>query len=405
MSKSSSSSVHAPALLPVFSLLMFFVGFEMGGFQLALRSISGEFSVGAVGGGLLVAAQYVSVILMPLVFGRLSDRAGKRTVILVFLLVFFSGCVFAALARGVLLFAAGVFCIGAGYSVCESAGSAALADASPERGARWVNLSQGALSLGAVFSPILTQLGTNAFGWSWRAVFWLCGAGALVSLLPLLLTRFPASVVAAMQQPSKPARGFFADSSFALFFCAILLYVGLENGFGYFTESLFALRLNAASLGAYAISVYWASMALSRLVFGVLPIPPKRALVYCLLFAAALFTALALLRSPIPALAVAALIGFSFGPVWANLMSLAAQRHPGNSGGAMGLMSAGCGFGGAVFPALMGLLSDRVNLGAAFLLLAAAALAAGVISLFAARKASPLILQNGEENKDALSGH
>jgi len=384
VSKSNSSSVRAPALLPVFSLLMFFVGFEMGGFQLALRNISGEFSIGAVGGGLLVAAQYVSVILMPLVFGRLSDRAGKRNVILVFLLVFFLGCVLAALSGGVLLFAAGVFCIGAGYSVCESAGSAALADASPEHGARWVNLSQGALSLGAVTSPLLAQFGTQSFGWSWRAVFWICAAGALASLLPLLLTRFPATAASATEQPQKPARAFFADASFSLFFIAILLYVGLENGIGYFTESLFALRLNAASLGAYAISAYWASMALSRLVFGVLPVKPERALVLSLLFSAALFAALALLRSPVPALVAAALIGFSFGPVWANLMNLAARRHPGNSGGAMGLMSAGCGLGGAVFPALMGVLSDRLNLGAAFLLLAVAALTAGVISLFAA---------------------
>ena len=391
MSKSNSSKVRIPALLPVFSLLMFFVGFEMGGFQLALRSISGEFSVGAVGGGLLVAAQYVSVILMPLVFGRLSDRAGKRNVILVFLLVFLSGCVLAALAGGVLFFAVGVFCIGAGYSVCESAGSAALADASPEHGARWVNLSQGALSLGAVTSPLLTPLGTQSFGWSWRAVFWICAAGALASLLPLLLTRFPATV-SATEQAQKPAQAFFSDTSFSLFFVAILLYVGLENGIGYFTESLFALRLNAASFGAYAISAYWASMALSRLVFGVLPVKPERALIYCLLFSAALFSVLALLRSPVPALVAAALIGFSFGPVWANLMNLAAQRHPGNSGGAMGLMSAGCGLGGAVFPALMGLLSGRLNLGAAFALLAVAALISGLVSLLAARRASQITL-------------
>lgn len=372
-----------PALLPVFSLLMFFVGFEMGGFQLALRSISGEFSVGTIGGGLLVAAQYVSVILMPLVFGRLSDRAGKRTVILVFLLIFFFGCVFAALARDVLLFAAGVFCIGAGYSVCESAGSAALADASSTRGARWVNLSQGALSLGAVCSPVLTQFGTVSFGWSWRAVFWICAAGALASLIPLLLARFPAQSAVVRQQPSKSARAFFTDPAFTLFFCAILLYVGLENGFGYFAESLFALRLNAASLGAYAISAYWASMAFSRFLFGVLPFKPERSLVCCLFVSAALFAALALLRLPAPALAVAALIGFSFGPVWSNLMNLAARRHPGNSGGTMGLMSAGCGLGGVAFPALMGLISGRINLSAAFLLLAFAALAAAAIALFA----------------------
>ena len=382
---------------------MFFVGFEMGGFQLALRGISGEFAIGAVGGGLLVAAQYVSIIFMPLVFGRLSDRAGKRRVLLVFLLVFCGGCVLAARSSSVLLFAAGVFCIGAGYSVCESTGSAALADASPENGARWVNLSQGALSLGAVFSPILLQLGTSAFGWSWRAVFWICFAGALVSLVPLIKIRFPARTVEAERLAVRPLRRVLADPVFVLFFCTILLYVGLENGFGYFTESLFALRLNAASFGAYAISAYWASMALSRFVFGVLSVKPERALVFCLFASAVLFAALALLRSPALALAAAALIGFSFGPVWANLMNLAARRHPGGSGGAMGLMSAGCGLGGAVFPALMGFVSDRFNLRAAFLLLAFAALAAGAISLLAARRSRLDASRTGEEEPDALS--
>lgn len=386
MSKFVSPDRTTPALLPVFSGLMFFVGIELGGFQLALRSISGEFSMGATGAGLLVAAQYVSIILMPLLFGRLSDRAGKRRVLLLFSFVFFLGCLLSALARGVFSFAAGLFCIGAGYSVCESAGSAALADASPEKGARWVNLSQGVLSLGAVLSPILLQYGISTFGWSWRAVFWLCAVGVLAALIALLFVRLPESAPAPPGQPAKPIRAFFASPAFALFFCAILLYVGLENGFGYFTESLFSLKLGAAALGAYAISAYWASMALSRLLFGVLPVSPKRTLTISLFASAALFVALAVLHAPIPALLVCALIGFSFGPVWSSLMNLAAQQHPGFSGGAMGLMSAGCGLGGAVFPALMGLISDRIDLRAAFVLLALAALTAGVLCSVAAKK-------------------
>ena len=76
MSKCSSSKTHTPILLPAFSGVLFFVGFEMGGFQLVLRSVSAEFSTGTIGAGLLVAAQYASVILMPLLFGRLSDRVG-----------------------------------------------------------------------------------------------------------------------------------------------------------------------------------------------------------------------------------------------------------------------------------------------------------------------------------------
>lgn len=394
MSKCNLSKPHTPALLPAFSGVLFFVGFEMGGFQLVLRSVSAEFSVGTIGAGLLVAAQYASVILMPLLFGRLSDRVGKKKVILSFSLVFLLGCALSALAHSVLVFAAGVFCVGAGYSVCETTGSAALSDISPERSARWINLSQGALSLGAVTSPLLTQFGIQTLGWSWRAVFSIAAAGALIAFLPLAFSQFP-SGAAAKEPAVKPVHGFFADPAFALFFCSILLYVGLENGFGYFTESLFSVELNAASFGAYAISAYWASMALSRFVFGVLPFRPERSLLFCLLASGALFTALALLRLPVLSLVSCALIGFAFGPIWSSLMDLAARRHPGASGGAMGLMSAGCGLGGALFPALMGVLSAQIDLRAAFLLLALSALAAGVLSFLATR-----VQSRGEQPED-----
>ncbi len=378
------SSRRAPAFLPAFSALMFFVGFEMGGFQFALSSISSAFSMRSTGAGLLVAAQYSSVILMPLLFGRISDRAGKRRVILVFSVVFLLGCLCSALSRGVFSFAAGVFLIGAGYSVCETSGSAALADLSPEYGARWVNISQGALSLGAVISPILTQYGVNAFGWSWRIVFLICLVGTLLSLVALFFVRYPKPQTTQKKAVASP-RSFLRDIPFILFFCSILLYVGLENGFGYFAESLFSQELGAAAFGAYAISAYWASMAVSRLVFGVLSIRPSRALVASLCASGVLFFALVLLQASIPALVICAFIGFAFGPVWGSLMNLAAERFPGSSGGAMGLMSAGCGLGGALFPALMGILSDFVNLRAAFGLLALAAIAAATLSFFAAR--------------------
>ncbi len=381
---------RAPAFLPAFCVLMFFVGFEMGGFQFALRSISAEYSMHGIGSGLLVAAQYSSVIIMPLLFGHIADRVGKRIVLLSFCAVFLLGCALAALSGGVVAFSFGAFLIGAGYSVCETAGSAALSDLSREDGARWVNLSQGALSFGAVISPILTQVCTKAFGSSWRLVFFVCLFGALLSAVLLFLSRIPsASTVEPLQSTSLPIRH-FRDLPFTLFFFSILLYVGLENGFGYFTESLFSLELHTVSLGAYAISAYWASMAFSRLLFGVLSVKPERTLIISLGVSAVLFLALSLLKSPIPAFAACALIGFAFGPVWSALMNLAAARNPNSSGGAMGLMSAGCGLGGAVFPALMGLISDSLNLRAAFLLLAFTTAVAAALSLAAKLRQSNL---------------
>ena len=382
----SGSSRRAPAFLPAFCVLMFFVGFEMGGFQFALRSISSEFSISGSGSGFLVAAQYISVIILPLLFGHLADKIGKRVVLLSFCVVFLLGCVFAAFSAGIASFIFGVFLIGAGYSVCETAGSAALSDASRENGTRWVNLSQSALCLGAVVSPILTQVCAKAFGSNWRLVFLVCLVGALLSAALLLAGRIPASPVKQPGHASPLKFKHFLDLPFALFFFSILLYVGLENGLGYFVESLFSLELGTVSLGAYAISAYWASMAFSRLLFGMLPLKPERTLILCLGVSGALFLALSLLKAPVSALVTCALIGFAFGPVWSSLMTLAATRSPRSSGGAMGLMSAGCGLGGAMFPALMGVISDSLNLRAAFLLLALTAAVAAVLSLFASRK-------------------
>jgi MFS family permease len=379
----SGSFRRTPSFLPAFCVLMFFVGFEMGGFQFALRSISAEYAIHGIGSGLLVAAQYSSVIVMPLLFGHIADRVGKRIVLLCFCGVFLLGCALAAFSGGVTVFALGVFLIGAGYSVCETAGSAALSDFSREDGARWVNFSQGALSFGAVISPILTQVFTKLFGSSWRLVFFVCLIGSLLCVVLLVLSRIPSATKDEVSHASALPVKQFRDLPFTLFFFSILLYVGLENGFGYFTESLFSLELGAVSLGAYAISAYWASMACSRLLFGVARVKSERLLVVSLGASALLFLALSLVKAPIPAFITCALIGFAFGPVWSILMNLAAARNPSASGGTIGLMSAGCGFGGAVFPALMGLVSGSFNFRAAFLLLAVAAAAATVLSLTA----------------------
>lgn len=379
----SGSYRRTPAFLPAFCVLMFFVGFEMGGFQFALRSISTEYAVHGIGSGLLVAAQYSSVIVMPLVFGHIADRVGKRIVLLCFCGVFVLGCTLSAFSGGVAAFALGAFLIGAGYSVCETAGSAALSDISREDGARWVNFSQGALSFGAVISPVLTQVCTRAFGSSWRLVFYVCLLGAMLSAVLLLFSRVPSAPVDELPRASALPIRQFHDLPFTLFFFSILLYVGLENGFGYFTESLFSLELSTVSLGAYAISAYWASMALSRLLFGLIRIQPERLLVVSLGVSAALFLSLSLLERPMPAFVACAMIGFAFGPVWSILMNLAAARSPSASGSAIGLMSAGCGLGGAIFPALMGFVSDSFSLRAAFLLLAIAAAVAATLSLIA----------------------
>lgn len=366
---------------------MFFVGFEMGGFQLVLSDISKEFDTTKTGMGFLVAAQHLSVVVMPLFFGGVADKTGKKPVLVGFGLVFILGCTLAALSGSVWIFIAGAFLIGAGYSVCECVSSALLTDQYPANGMRYMNICQCMLSVGAVISPIIIHFSMKNFKADWRILFFICATAYLVLLLPLAKTKFPVNVKREEKAGMFKIREFMKSSVFVILLIAIILYVGLENGIGYFTETLFDLRLSEASLGAYAISAYWAGMAISRMVCGFRKQSPHRVLIVCFTLSCILFTVLAVSREAYLSFAVCALTGAAFGPIWSTLVGLAAKQFPNNTGGSVGLMSSGCGLGGIAYPVLMGWMADYLDISIAFLLLAATALAGGGLCIALVLKA------------------
>ncbi|HPY37064.1 MAG TPA: MFS transporter, partial [Clostridia bacterium] len=104
-------------LVWVVALLMFFLGFEAGGFQLVLLNVAKDFGLNTSMMGMLASMQFFATIGMPLLFGRLSDRIGKKRVLAFSLPVFILGCVLAGLAQSALLLVAGVAILGAGFSV------------------------------------------------------------------------------------------------------------------------------------------------------------------------------------------------------------------------------------------------------------------------------------------------
>ena len=244
------------------------------------------------------------------------------------------------------------------------------------------------LSAGAVVSPVLTQGVMDTLQWSWRFVFLLCAVMYIPLILLLGKLRFGAAPKNAATAERSVMLDFLRSPVFLLLFLSILLYVGLENGVGYFTESFFTLQLSSASLGAYAISAYWAAMALSRLLCGLITLPAHRTLCIGLGVSALLFALLAASGTPYVALVLCGLIGFSFGPIWSLLIDLAEKEFPSRSGAAIGCMSAGCGMGGVLFPALVGATADTLDLRFAFLLLAAAALAACALCYAVLRRKS-----------------
>lgn len=364
--------VRTRRLVAACCALMFAYGCFLAGSQAVIDQVGASLGLDLAGIGALVSLQFLPAAFVPVWMGRVGDRVGRKPVLVAFCAVFGLGLAVCGGARSAPVYAIGAIAVGSGYSVCESGVCAAMADLGPEWNARGVNLTQAVLCLGAVLAPA----GIKATGLGWRPVYWLCAAFYAVMLVVLLFTRFPAPRPGAEGENCRGGvRALLRSRAFVCLFAAILLYVGIETGFGYFIESLFGARFERLSVSG--VSLFWLGMMLSRFAFSSIRYRAKPVLVGGFAVSAALLFALTFNAPAGASLALCFAVGTAYGPLWSTVVSEATGRHPEYAGAASGLMSAGCGAGGIAFPTLVGLAAQHMGLSTAFGLLAGVALLGG----------------------------
>lgn len=356
-----------PKLIFVLTALLFCYGFLLGGQQLVLTTVSEQFGLGALGMGTMIAVMYLSALLTPVVMGTIADRVGKKRILVIFAILFGTGCLLAAFSPALAVFLVSMFFIGAGYSVCESLTSAVCVEVDPQNGARYINLTQCLLSVGAIVGPIvMSNLPAMPFD-IWRLLYIFCGIPLI--LIGLWLIRLPFPKAELVKEKTLIPKPLLTSPVFLALVVSMILYLGLETGFGYFIEILFALKIDGATLSAYGISAYWAGMALSRFVYSLRPYRPRTAVRLSLIAAAVCFLGLILVRSGIFCVLLCALVGASYAPVWSTLVAGAAERFPQYKASATGIMSASCGMGGILFPVLMGAMVEAMDIRIGFVIL------------------------------------
>ncbi len=364
-----------PRLVLVLSALLFCYGFLLGGQQLVLITAAQEFGMGVLGMGTMVSVMHISSTIAPALMGVLADRIGKKRVLVFFAILFGCGCLLAAFAPWLWAFLGAMLMVGAGYSVCESLTSAVCVDIDPKQGARYINLTQCLLSAGAIIAPIVLAQVEN-----WRLLYISVGVPLLLIGLVLSRMAFPTAEKAAAEKGASSVKVLLLSPIFLCFMAAMLMYVGLENGFGYFIEPLYAIKTTGASLSAYGISAYWLGMTVSRLIYSFLPYSPRKTVQMSFLAAAILFIALILVPSGGFCVALCGTVGFAYGPIWTTIVAGAAERFPDQKASVTGLISASCGLAGILYPIAMGAITETMDIRAGFLILVGSALAGIALS-------------------------
>ena len=350
----------------VLFLIVFINGFEAGGYQASLWSVGKDFDLSATSMGLYASMELFATMLAPILLGRWADSVAKDRSIRLLLSLQLAAALAVLLTRSTPLFLAGIFFLGMTTSALQFIAIAALADAYPVSGGRRIAYMTGMYATGALTAPLAVDLYLRA-GLGWRTLFGLLAAGSAVCLAGVLRS-------GGEPREERSARAEEAGGGKLMLGAVLLLgvimciYVGFENGFTFFVDTLFTDVLKA-STGKLALSLFWAVMIPSRVLVGRFSRHAKGILLAAILLIPASMLLLWASSSPAAVLLLCIPLGFASGAIYPSVLTILMPLAGKNTATATGIITAATGVGGVVFTAMTGFLADRIGLQTAMLAL------------------------------------
>ena len=317
--------------------------------------------------------------LLSVPMGLVQDRKGKKTVLMVGLLLALLGLMLPLLtgmygkpievASGdltkyyVVLISILLLCAGA--TLLQVCGNPVMRDVS-EKGAYSSNLSlaQSVKAVGSSLGFLLPPFVAKSLGWDWSILFPIYAVIVLVTLVSCL----PLKLVTERDPSSKPATyatcfALFGGDRFVMsMVLGIFFYVGAEVCF---SSGVPLLMKEKFGLDQFGLWVSWSLFFLPILVgrfVGAAVLKKLKPSVFLKLSVALAIVGVCAVFSGHKAVTFAGivLVGLGFANIFPLIFSIAVDAMPSRSNEISGLMVTAIA-GGAVLPPLMGMVADRLG--------------------------------------------
>ena len=351
----------------VFALIFFVVGSENGGYQIALINITSDLQLNETVKGIIVAMQYLAILVTPLIFGNFADKFGKKKIAIIFLFILFIGCLIITYAYNVPIFIVGIFFVGAGISIIQTIISAQLIDIYPASNPQRMTIAQIFYSLGAVISPLAFNSFMNK-GMSWHYVFTAIGIMCIIGIVGyLFLKNKPQEFVYKNKDHSNSSQGKMNKESnipwlyVTIFIIIFLVYVGVETGFAYFLPSFMKGELNAEALSAGCLSLFWGMQIAGRVISVALMKIKHLLLLICLVGMSISIILIGTSTNSTSTYIFTAFAGLFCGPIYPLITSIGISFAPQKSATVSGFFIASSGVGGMLLPIVVGSLGGYFN--------------------------------------------
>ncbi|HLK58180.1 MAG TPA: MFS transporter [Chthonomonadaceae bacterium] len=365
-------------------LCLFFFALYFGAVSVLLPFLGEAFHLGAAVEGRLFPASSTGFIVGVLLFGFLSDRWGRKAVLLAGIALYTLGLLLFGLAPSFALALPASALIGGGGGAMETVASALAADLFPERRAFHLNAIQVAFGVGAAFSPYVAQF-LLMRGMDWRTLYLGLAAAEVGLFLLLSVQKVPRAPHASEAVDFAALRWVLKQPVFLALCLAQGLYVGAEVGFASWLPTYFRTSLPGGMVwSGVVVTLFWIAMTIGRIGVGPLidRIPLLR-LAILLALGGVVGSALAMAwTSPWVVLCWVAWTGLCFSGIFGLILAEVGTLFPKAAGSAFGGIVASGGVGGAIVPWAVALLASTALTWRGALLLIPTATAGIVLVLF-----------------------
>ncbi|MEN8152422.1 MAG: MFS transporter [Acidobacteriota bacterium] len=346
----------------VFSV--FFVFFIMGFGDIVGTLVAfarEEFEISKTIAGLLPFVGFMAYGIFSVPFGVLSDRKGKRFVLLLGLIVVLIGFMIPVISlSSFYLLVLSIFLVGSGITVLQVAGNPVMREVSSEGNfSRNLTFAQFIKAIGSLAGPFLIGLVILK---NWKDLFPLYAFLTAITLFLIFFFRIKEK--SGEKEERASIRSSFAllrDPYIFMMVFGIFLYVGAEVGINSWIATYLhdLFNLDIKSLATLSIGFFFFALMIGRLLGSIILnwISPSKFFLLTSIFSVLGILGL-FIKIKFVVIGSIFLTGLAFGNIFPLIFSILVDKFPEKNNELSGLLVMAI-VGGAIIPFFMGMIADR----------------------------------------------
>ncbi|HHY47712.1 MAG TPA: MFS transporter [Firmicutes bacterium] len=309
--------------------------------------------------GSLFSVQFTGFILSVLIGGVMADIWGKRTFIIVGVLVLTCGLALIGCFFNRWLLATGFFMMGIGFGSFDAGLSPLFGDINSARRPFALNLLHMFFGVGALLGPFWAGHFAEGPG-TWRRAYLMaamCVLGFFIMFSSRPILRYSQGRKALFKHFTM----LLTNKSLVLLAVIMGIYVGLESGINGWTFSFMTGVLRTTPrLGTLTVSLFWVSLTLGRLLVAYLSERLNHRLLILLCCLGSLLASVpGVMGLGVHSTVISFIaLGFFLSGVVPMVMAQGMSCFPHLTSSAAGILMAAGSTGGAVVPWLIGIVAD-----------------------------------------------